>query len=171
VFEALAGMGDRFIAFGMSFGVISIFWLAHLSTFRRVLSFDWWATGLNLILLFTIALIPFVSSLIGEDGQRGQAWALYCAVMVASSVVEVGLVLALTRDKGRLMGGITPAEQHHRLMRAASPGVVFGAGLALNLAGYTQLGALCWLLFVPVLIAARLIFNWRTRKRPKPAAA
>jgi uncharacterized membrane protein len=164
LFDAVRHMGRPFFAFVMSFAVIGVFWMAHLSTFRKAVVFDWWTAIVNLGLLFTIALIPFCSSLVGEHGQYGQAWAVYCAVMVAASIAEVALVLVLMRDQGRLLGGLSSAERHHRLMRAASPGLIFGIGLALDMSGHEGLAAFCWVLFFPVLLSARLLFVWRSRR-------
>jgi hypothetical protein len=76
------------------------------------------------------------------------------------------VLLALARDRGRLIGGITAPDLHHRLTRAVSPGAVFAIGLALSLTGHVLLSAYCWVLFFPVMLGARLIFRWRTRTRP-----
>jgi uncharacterized membrane protein len=170
LFAALGHMTPHFIAFAMSFAIISVFWLAHLSTLRRMVHFDWLVAILNLVLLFTIALIPFACALLGEYRQAGQAWQFYCVLMIAASAAQTVLLIAITRDKGRLIGGVTAADFQHRLMRALSPGVVFAIGLALSLTGHDWLSAYCWVLFAPVMLGARIVFNMRTRK-PKPAKA
>src|SRR5262249_34667677 len=53
---AIRGMEQHFFAFLMSFAVISIFWLAHLSTTRRMIHFDWPSAVANLAFLFPICL-------------------------------------------------------------------------------------------------------------------
>ena len=164
LFEALGRMAPHFIAFAMSFAIVSIFWIAHLSTLRRMVHFDWLVAVLNLVLLFTIALIPFACALLGEYRQAGQAWQFYCVLMMAASAAQTVLLSAIARDKGRLIGGVTAADFQLRLMRALSPGVIFAIGLALSLTGHDWLSAYCWVLFPAAMILARLIFNWRTRK-------
>lgn len=167
---ALGGMTPHFIAFFASFGVISIFWVGHMAMFRPMKIFDWPVTCLNLLFLFTIALMPFASAILGEFGTRGEAWRIYSVVLIAAAVAQCLLVLALYRGKGRLVGGATPREVAYRLSRAASPGIVFGVGLWLSLIGEPRLSSMCWLLFPPVLILARLLFGPRRARPVKPSA-
>lgn len=156
---ALRGMSRHFIAFASSFALISIFWAAHMSIMRRIVVFDWLVAWLNLLFLFTIALMPFVSALIGEHGVVGAAWQAYSVVLIAASVAQCALLLALIRDRGRLVGGVSPRAVRYRLLRAASPGIVFSVGLTLSLSGRPGLAALCWVLFPPILWLARLLFG------------
>jgi len=164
---ALGGMVRHFIAFFASFAVISIFWVGHMAMFRPMKVFDWLVTGLNLLFLFTIALMPFASAILGEYGTRGEAWRIYAVVLITASVAQSLLVIALYRGKGRLVGGTTGREIAYRLTRAASPGIVFGIGLWLSLIGEPGLSAMCWVLFPPVLILARLLFGPRKARPPK----
>ena len=163
---ALAGMIPHFIAFFASFAVISIFWSAHMAIFRPIRVFDWPTTWLNLLFLFTIALMPFASAILGEYGTQGESWRIYSVVLVAAAVAQCLLVMTLYRGKGRLVGGATGREIAYRLSRAASPGIVFGSGLWLSLIGQPGLSAMCWVLFPPILILARLLFGPRKAKPP-----
>jgi uncharacterized membrane protein len=159
--NALKGMTPHFIAFFASFGVISIFWAAHMSIFSQLKRFDWPVAWLNLLFLFTIALMPFASAIIGEYGTAGESWRIYSVVLIAAAVAQCALVLTLYRGKGRLVGGATRRDLTYRLLRAASPGIVFGIGLWLSLIGEPRLSSLCWVLFPPILILARLLFGPR----------
>lgn len=165
---ALGHMTPHFVAFASSFGLISIFWAAHMAIMRRLTLFDWPVAWLNLVVLFTIALMPFASALIGEHGVMGEAWRVYCVVLIAASMAQCGLVLAINRDKGRLTGGALAEDIRYRLLRAASPGIAFSVGLALSLAGMPDLAFLCWLLFPPILIIDHWLFG---PKKAKPAPA
>lgn len=153
--EALRALTPKFVAFAASFALVSIFWVAHMTVTRSLVVFDWTVAWLNLFFLFTIAVMPFVSALLGTHGTGGPAWAVYCAALVAASSANVILVFAVTRGRGRLVGGITRRERTFRLLRAASPGIAFGAGLWWNLTGENQLSALCWLLIPVLLLFAR----------------
>jgi hypothetical protein len=77
---------------------------------------------------------------------------MYCAIMVMSSLANLGLVLTVSRDAGRLMGGITTRERLYRAARAASPGIAFGLGLVLLFCGQRLLSQLSFLL-IPLQIA------------------
>ena len=164
--NALGHMAAHFIAFAASFLLISIFWAAHMAIMRRLTLFDWPVAWLNLGFLFTIALMPFASALIGEHGVMGAAWQVYSAVLIAASVAQCGLVLAINRDTGRLTGGVPATDVRYRLVRAASPGIAFSVGLTLSLAGEPGLASLCWLLFPPILIIDQWLFG---PKKAKPA--
>lgn len=165
--EALWAMRGHFGAFALSFAVLSVFWLAHLSTMRRLTQFDWPVAIFNLILLFMLALMPFASALVGEFGTQSQAWPIYCGVLIAASAAQTALLWALVRDNGRLVGGNAPREVQYRTIRALSPGIAFGAGLVANLIGHPVLAAYCWWLFLPVMLIARLIYH--PKATPKDA--
>jgi hypothetical protein len=101
--------------------------------------------------------VPFATGWWGREIVALFPWGMYCGVMLATSIANIVLVLVVTRDRGRLMGGCTPADIRYRLFRAASPGIAFGAGLALLLAHQGQLAQFCWLL-IPVLLAVATRF-------------
>jgi uncharacterized membrane protein len=149
---AIRGMEQHFFAFLMSFVVISIFWLAHLSTTRRMVHFDWPSAVANLAFLFPICLLPFATGWWGREIVAGFPWAMYCAVMTVTSIANIVLVLVVYRDGGRLVGGCLPAEPRYRVVRAATPGIAFGTGVALMLGHQVQLAQFCWVL-IPILLA------------------
>jgi uncharacterized membrane protein len=168
--HALREMIPHFIAFGASFGVVSIFWAAHMSIFRPIKVFDWVTAWVNLLFLLTIALMPFASAILGRYGTQGESWRIYSVVLIAAAVAQCLLVLVLYRGKGRLVGGTTGRAVAYRLVRAASPGIVFGLALWLSLIGETRLSSLCWVLFPPIMIFARLLFGPR-KAQVAPAEA
>lgn len=73
----------RLLAFALSFWIIAVYWVAHHRYFRYILYFDDGLMWRNLVLLFTIALIPFTSSLLGEYGNLSAAVWLYAVNMIA----------------------------------------------------------------------------------------
>jgi uncharacterized membrane protein len=155
--QALAGMKSEFISFGLSFALVGVFWLAHMTTFRALARFDWTVAALNLVLLFTISVTPFTSLLVGQDGMLGEAWRLYSLNIVAISVTQIVLIAVSHRDERRLIHEAHHGRLLHRIARAGTPGVAFAIGLGLSFAGLYGLASLCWLLIPPVLLAARLM--------------
>ncbi|WP_309604675.1 TMEM175 family protein [Phenylobacterium sp.] len=154
-------------AFVLSFLIISIFWIAHMATTRRLIRFDWPTTVANLVFLFPICLIPFVSAWVGGAAMGPQGWSVYCLALIATSLANVVLVFVQSRDGGRLMaGGVTLRERLYRMGRAASPGLAFAVGLAGALADEVRVSQYCWVL-IPVFFAAfRLL---KPKREPKPA--
>jgi hypothetical protein len=128
-------------------------------------TFDWATAWANLFFLFTIALTPFASTLLGEFSVLGNAWRLYCLTLMAVGAALIILVLVVYRDRGRLIGGMSRKEFFHRLTRAASPGVSFAILLALSLMGFQRISfMLSWVLIPTILILARFLF---TRRNPQ----
>lgn len=154
---ALQALAPKFVAFGASFALIVIFWAAHMAITRRMVVFDWTVAWVNALFLAAIALMPFASALVGENGNFGVGWRVYCGVLVAASVLQTVLALVLMRGGGRLVGGASVREIVWRSMRAISPALAFGAGLVLSLRGEYQLSALCWVLIPPLLGLAQLV--------------
>jgi uncharacterized membrane protein len=149
--EAMRGMASHFLALTLSFFVIGVFWLAHLSTTRRMRHFDWATAVANLIFMFPICLLPFATAWWGRDPNAPFPWGMYCGIMVMCSLANLGLVLTVSRGGGRLLGGISRRERFYRSARAASPGIAFGLGIALMAAGQLRLAQFCWVL-IPVQI-------------------
>lgn len=150
--HAFVSMGQHFLAFFMSFALIGVFWAAHLNTTRRMIHFDWPTVWANLLFLFPVCLIPFASAWFGEGLGDPFVWSVYCSVLVATSLGNVVLVIVLTRDRGRLLaGGVDGREKVYRLIRAAVPGVAFGAGLGLLAIERLALSQFCWVL-IPALM-------------------
>jgi uncharacterized membrane protein len=160
---AMWGLASHFIALTISFLVIGVFWIAHLATTRRMRHFDWAAAVANLIFMFPICLLPFATAWWGQQMNAAFPWGVYCGTMVACSLANLGLVLTVSRDGGRLVGGITQRERLYRAARAASPGVAFGLGIALMVMGHLHLAQFCW-----VLIPVQILIYDRTIK-PKAA--
>jgi uncharacterized membrane protein len=167
---ALRNMASHFFALLMSFAVIGVFWIAHLATTRKIRQFDWPTAVANLTFMFPVCLIPFATAWWGRDLAAPFPWGMYCGVMVTSSLGNLALVLAVTRDSGRLMGGITEQERLYRAARAISPGVALGLGLVL-LAAHQLLASQFSFLLIPVQIALYARFlNPRGPAAAKPSA-
>lgn len=153
--EALAGMAGHFIAFFMSFGLVSIFWIAHMNTLRLLARFDWAVAWTNLIFLAPVCLMPFASSLLGERGFGAEAWTAYSLVLILASACMLVLVSVILRGGGRLSIGVSRRETAYRMLRAATPGLAFAVGLAATAAGQLGLAHLCWVLIPLIFLAAR----------------
>ena len=161
-FHGIFAVGPKLVAFAITFALVAVFWIAHLSIARRLIAFDWPAAWFNTLFLFTITLTPFVSSLLGEFGVLGNAWRLYCLTLTGVGSALVMLFLVMHRDKGRLIGGVSRREFWHRFTRVVSPALSFAALLALSLAGFTRTSfILSWVIVPMILVVARFLFTRR----------
>ncbi len=162
LFRGLLAMEPKLAAFAMTFALVAVFWIAHLSITRILLQFDWLTAWANLLFLFTIALTPFVSTLLGEYSVFGNAWRLYCMALIAVGIAQMILFVVINRDHGRLVGGVGGRAFWHRFIRASSPGAGFAILLLLSLMGFTRLSfSLSWITIPAILILARVAFGPR----------
>ncbi|MDB5426019.1 MAG: hypothetical protein JWQ29_3435 [Phenylobacterium sp.] len=170
--QAFAELGPHFLAFSMSFGLIAIFWAAHMNTLRRIVRFDWATAWTNLLFLFPVCLVPFVSAWYGQGLGAPFIWGVYCAVLTAISAFNVALVLVSARGRGRLLaGGVTGREKVYRVARASSPGLAFGAGLLLLATRHDILAQFCWALIPLIFLFCELALKPRPAPGPTTKAA
>jgi uncharacterized membrane protein len=166
LFRGILAMEPRLVAFGLTFALDSLFWIAQASILRRLIVFDWAAAWANLAFLFTIALTPFASTLLGDYSVFGNAWRLYCLLLIAIGAAQTALMLVIYRDGGRLLGDTHRGEFWYRLTRAVSPVAAFSVALTFSLLGWTHVSVFASFVFVPV-----LLFVARRWLAPKAAPA
>ena len=165
--ETLRHAAPHIAAFAFSFLIISIFWISHMNTTRRLAQFDWPTALANLSFLLPVCLLPFATAWLGADPSGGFTWALYSSVMLTISAGNMAVVLTAYRGGGKIVAGGAPrGEVAYRLLRAASPGLGFAIGLAVLAAGYPIAAHFVWVAVIPAafVIAERLL-------KPKPAVA
>ena len=139
-------------AYALSFGIVGVYWVAHLNVTRRLAHFDWLVTVTNLVFLGLLSLLPYATAWLGADISGATAWSIYSLTLILISAANMALILAVLRDGGRLVGGVEPGERRLRLLRSGSPGAAFLVGLACAQAGWTTGAQACGLL-IPVIIA------------------
>jgi len=64
--RALLGLWKQYLAFMTSFVVIGAFWLAHHRKFRYIRRYDRGLLSLNLLLLMSVAFIPFPTAVLSD---------------------------------------------------------------------------------------------------------
>ncbi|MEU6081380.1 TMEM175 family protein [Streptomyces sp. NPDC047108] len=147
--EALDDVLPNLAAYTISFAVIAEFWTDHRRILGSLRAVDGWVTGLTLLGLGLIALLPFPTALLAEYGNESLPVAIYSLSVAATNAVHLALLLAVQRR-------LPPPDQPlgHRLRRLqaadfASTVVMFG--LAVPLAFATPTGAkLFWALLIPL---------------------
>ncbi|MEZ4617466.1 MAG: TMEM175 family protein [Caldilineaceae bacterium] len=132
LWTALSSIGASYLSYGISFGVIGLYWLAHHRTFRDVVRYDGLLMLLNLLLLCFIAFIPFPTAVLGEYGNRT------ATIFYAGTMAAVGIALAAiwwySRVGGRLV--TTPLSPHafrSGLIRVLLPPLIFMLSIGLAL--------------------------------------
>ena len=86
----LLGIWPKYMAYGISFLVIGMFWIGHHRKFRFIQRYDNRLLLLNVLLLMVIAFTPFPTTLISEYVNR-TATIFYALVMIASSLLSFAI--------------------------------------------------------------------------------
>jgi uncharacterized membrane protein len=99
--EDLAPLGPKFLAYVLSFAYLAIYWNNHhhlLQAARTVSGRVLWA---NMLLLFWLSLVPFVTAWSGETAFASIPMALYGFVLLMAAFAYWFLVTALRRASGQ----------------------------------------------------------------------
>jgi uncharacterized membrane protein len=132
----LVSIWPSYAAYGVSFVIIGIIWVNHHQVFAGITAVDRPLLFLNLVLLLTVAFLPFPTALLGEyirDGDNAHiAAAVYGANMTLIGLAFIVVWSYLARVPSLLAPEIG-AEGARRARRAAMIGPV-AYGLTIPLA-------------------------------------
>ncbi len=102
LFAAIARFWPTLLAFAASFAFIGVAWLNHHNVFSRVKHLSRGTNAANLLLLASVALVPWVTSTLAEamslPGKHGkQEVLLYAAVLIFDAITWFILLNLLSR--------------------------------------------------------------------------
>jgi uncharacterized membrane protein len=143
--EALAGLWPRFLCYMLSFVVIGVLWIAHHSQFAHIRRANPLLLWLNLFFLMSVALIPFVTSLLSGYGGPLPT-ALYALVLMASCLLLTAEWWYASRNP-KLMAEDVPLEL--RRMGILTPllvAIVFGTSIGISYVWGANAAQWSWLL-------------------------
>jgi len=146
---ALVRLGPRVFSFVLSFLVILITWVNHAGFLRLVDKSTHAFVYANGLLLFTVAIIPFPTALLGQYVLTDRAAP---AVVIYNAVIALQAVAWILLADAALRGRLTRGETSMATMRANRRNGYFAVGLYSILAV-----AAFWL---PVTIAAVTTLTW-----------
>jgi uncharacterized membrane protein len=155
-----------FAAFVISFLLTAVFWAAHIRITRRLRRFDWPTAIANFAFLFSITLVPFAAAYLGAHIANPLALEVYGAIVVLASATQIILWLVVTRDHGRLLGGVTQREFWAGLLSGSAPGLMFLLVIVLTEVGQVTLARLAPVVILPLVILVRRFIA----RGAKPAA-
>ncbi len=124
-------------AYVVSFAIIGIMWLNHHSVFGHFARVDRGLVFLNLLLLMTIAFLPYPTGVLGEALARGAgqrtAAVFYGATMTANAVAWAALWLYASARRRLLAESFPEAERRVATLAFTGGTVVYAASMALAL--------------------------------------
>lgn len=133
-----------FLAFGISFAVIALFWMVHHRVFEGVAAASPVLVRLNFVWLASIVLLPFSTNVLSysPDANRG-VYALYIATLIVTSTSMLAMELVLKRTPGLLRPG---GEESLEIAKLAIYTGLLAAALVLAVA--IPAGGMLWLLLL-----------------------
>ena len=131
----LANQWPSYAAYLVSFAIIGIIWVNHHDIFERIVTVDRPLLFLNLLLLLTVAFLPFPTALLGQYIRQGDN-AHIAAAVYGANMTLIGLAfIAVWTYLARVPSLLTPemgAEGALRARRAAVIGpIVYGLSIPL----------------------------------------
>jgi uncharacterized membrane protein len=132
---------DSYLAFAISFYVISAHWQGHHRVFRYVTYLDGRLTGLTLGWLFTQVVIPFATRVIVGDGAFQSRFGFYAVVQLASFTMFTLMMREI--ETHRLYRVDTPANlfRHAYLQEI---GMAAGFLISIPVSFFTGWAYVCW---------------------------
>ncbi len=123
----LASQWPSYAAYVVSFAIIGIIWVNHHDIFERIVTVDRPLLFLNLLLLLTVAFLPFPTALLGDYIREGDnahiAAAIYGANMTLIGLAFIAMWTYLVRVPTLLTAEVG-VEGARRARRAAVVGPV-----------------------------------------------
>ncbi|MFN8052424.1 MAG: TMEM175 family protein [Acidimicrobiales bacterium] len=139
------------LAFGLSFVVIGVLWVAQHRVMEVVDTYDSTMLRLQLAWLATVAFLPFPTQLLGAtDGDRG-AYGLYIGTLLVSSLLLSGLAVHIDRTPAIRVADAPSDSRGGAWLTTALFGVAFVLAVATSLGMWSMLamlldGPIGWLL-------------------------
>jgi uncharacterized membrane protein len=161
--KVLLDLWPRYLAYALSFLVISRFWVIHRQAFRLIVRGDPALVWLNLLLLLFISFLPFPTAVLGEHTGSPAAAVLYAVAVCLTSAASAAYFWYAS-GRGNLLGPDV-GRGYIRAMRArALSGPVFFV-LTVPIAAFAPyVAAAVWFLAFPL---ARVSFVWFFAAEPE----
>ncbi len=136
--KVLLGLWPRYLAYALSFLVISRFWVIHHQAFRLIARDNATLVWLNLLLLMCVAFLPFPTAVLGDHAGSAAAAVLY-AVSVGLASTASAAYWWYASGSGKLLRPDVGRAQI-RAIRARS---LVGAGVLRAVGAGGRLRSLC----------------------------
>jgi uncharacterized membrane protein len=118
----LVGQLPQLVAFALAFALVANLWWQHHKLVALFAVVEPGLVGVNLVLLGAVALVPFPTSLVGNEPTERAAVLAFIAVFTVLSLLFLVLVARAQRT-GAWRAGVTD-QQVHRLLGQWGAGIV-----------------------------------------------
>lgn len=164
----VGGLISHFAAFVISFALAGGWWLVHLNAARQLQHFDWPTAICNLVFLLWIALLPFAAAFFGVNFWSAASLAVYWVINAGAALSMTLLWLTMSRDRGRLIGGVTGRQRWGAALFTLGSGAACLAGAYFAFENQLWQSRFSWLLMAPFFVVAIIVLH---APKPKPPLA
>jgi uncharacterized membrane protein len=145
--QNLSSIWPKYLGYMISFLSIGNFWVIHHRQYRYIERYDTRLMFINLLVLMSVAFIPFTTAVISENGNRT------ATILYALSASVVGLLSTLlwvyASNKCRLVApDMEPAVVHRGVVRNLIAPAVFFFSIGLSYVD-PDLAKFSWILIAP----------------------
>ncbi len=130
VLSLLLSLWRQYLGFAISFLVIGVFWIGHHHRFRLIKRADRTMLFLNLFVLMVVALVPFATSIISENGNRA-ATILYALLMVLLGLFSLASWAHASRGNRLVVAGLSGEDRRREYRRLIAFPLVFAASVGI----------------------------------------
>ncbi|MEZ4770514.1 MAG: TMEM175 family protein [Caldilineales bacterium] len=147
MWAALLGLYHEYLAYFISFLVIGSFWMAHHRKFRLIDRYDNRLLSLNLLVLMSVAFIPFASSVISVSSTRSATD--FCALtIIVVGLLFTGMWSYASRGNRLARSDVSERQRRREFTSALSTVAVFAGSIVLSFFD-VGLARLSWMLILP----------------------
>jgi uncharacterized membrane protein len=145
--SALLALGPHYLAYVISFLVIGSLWMNHHRKFRLIQRYDRRLILLNIILLMTVAFIPFPTSVLSVVGNR-TATIFYALTIALNGLIALSISIYVAVHRNLLSPEIGPNVMRGEIVRGLFAPVIFLGSISLAFIN-EDLARYSWILLVP----------------------
>lgn len=150
----LLRMWPQYLAYILSFLVIGVFWMGHHRRFSHIERLDRRLMWLNLLLLMSVAFLPFPTRLISEYGNR-TATVFYALAMSVTGLLSAAAWAYASSGHRLVSAGLSDQEIRSERLRSLLIPLVFLLSTGPALAS-PEAAQFSWLLFlIPAVYLSR----------------
>lgn len=111
--------------FAISFAVIAFFWIGHHAMFRYITAVDGPLIALNLVLLGTVAFLPYPTDLLSASSAQSAAVIFYAACGALAGLAQAAVWVYATRSTAALTDASADSVRTFYLTRVLRVPAVF----------------------------------------------
>ncbi len=147
LFVALPAVAHNLWCYILSFVVIGVLWMAHYNQFAHIRRVDGALMWLNLFFLMSVALIPFVTSVMSGHGNALPTM-MYAAVLMVSCLMLAAMWAYACRSPELIAEDVTPVMHRAGVIIPLLIAAVFAASIGVAYVVNSADGQWTWLLAV-----------------------